>query len=215
MNHGVELPRARHVGLLLAAGKGERFDPAGRRNKLLHALPDGERVACRSARVLLEALGSVVAVVAHGDHELAALLRKVGCEVVHAPAGERSMSTSLRQGLLAAGAPATEGWIVALADMPWVLGSTVAALRRGLEAGAGIVAPFHGPQRGHPVGFSRVHRAELMALSGDTGARTLLARHPVHAVEVDDPGILLDIDTPSDLPPPVAWNEAMSVCSVP
>jgi molybdenum cofactor cytidylyltransferase len=212
--NGVHLRQARHVGLLLAAGKGERFDPAGRRNKLLQTLPDGERVACRSARVLRDALDAVVAVVAHGDHELAALLHEAGCQVVHAPAGDRSLSASLRHGL-AATDPSTEGWIVALADMPWVRSGTASALRRGLEAGAAIAAPFHRRRRGHPVGFSAVHRVELMALSGDTGARALLARHPVQAVEVDDLGIFLDVDTPADLPHPVAWDAAMSVCSVP
>ena len=51
------------VGVLLAAGRGSRFDPAGVANKLLATLPDGTPVAVQAARHLRQALGDVVAVV--------------------------------------------------------------------------------------------------------------------------------------------------------
>ena len=56
-------------------------------------------------------------------------------------------------------------------------------------------------ERGHPVGFSRALRVELAAIDGDEGARAVIARHrdALIAIEVDDPGIVKDIDTPSDL----------------
>jgi molybdenum cofactor cytidylyltransferase len=65
-----------------------------------------------------------------------------------------------------------------------------------------IAAPVdeHG-RRGHPVGFSRALRAELVALDGDEGARALLARHSssITKVPVEDPGIFVDIDTRDDM----------------
>lgn len=50
------------VGILLAAGRGRRFDPSGTRNKLLQPLPNGEPVAVASARALLAVLPKVIAV---------------------------------------------------------------------------------------------------------------------------------------------------------
>jgi molybdenum cofactor cytidylyltransferase len=51
------------------------------------------------------------------------------------------------------------------------------------------------------VGFAADHRAALLALRGDAGARALLAADPaaVTAVAVDDPGAVRDVDRPDDL----------------
>jgi molybdenum cofactor cytidylyltransferase len=49
------------------------------------------------------------------------------------------------------------------------------------------------------VGFGTELYSELVRLSGDEGARRLVARYPAHGVEVDDPGVLLDVDTVADL----------------
>jgi molybdenum cofactor cytidylyltransferase len=57
----------------------------------------------------------------------------------------------------------------------------------------------HNGRRGHPVGFAAELYSELTALTGDEGARRLVARYPAFAVERDDPGILIDIDTAGDL----------------
>jgi molybdenum cofactor cytidylyltransferase len=60
---------------------------------------------------------------------------------------------------------------------------------------------MHRGRRGHPVGFAASCRDELLGLTGDAGARGVLQRHAaeVVAVEVDDPGILQDVDTAQDL----------------
>ncbi|GAB7539203.1 hypothetical protein BGC_54270 [Burkholderia sp. 3C] len=67
---------------------------------------------------------------------------------------------------------------------------------------ATIAAPWFDGQRGHPVGFAAVHRDALAALDGDAGARALLVAHEVARVEVDDPGVLRDVDTRDDLAAP-------------
>ena len=54
-------------------------------------------------------------------------------------------------------------------------------------------------RRGHPVGFAAELYSELMMLSGDEGARRIVARYPAIGVDVDDPGVLLDLDTEADL----------------
>jgi molybdenum cofactor cytidylyltransferase len=94
-----------------------------------------------------------------------------------------------------------DGWLIALADMPYIKESTFRSLVEALRAGAELVAPVHAGQRGHPVGFSAMFRSELLALDGDRGARQLLTRHADRLVrcEIDDPGVLMDVDTPMDL----------------
>jgi molybdenum cofactor cytidylyltransferase len=61
-----------------------------------------------------------------------------------------------------------------------------------------VFAQYMG-RRGHPVGFAAELYSELIALTGDQGAKRLVSRYPAHAVLVDDAGVLLDVDTPQDL----------------
>jgi molybdenum cofactor cytidylyltransferase len=125
------------------------------------------------------------------------MLNEAGCDVVFSTDAERGMGASLAAGIDASAD--SEGWIVALADMPRIAVSTVEAVARTLDGGASIVVPFYQGQRGHPVGFGPEHRDALRELDGDTGARALLAAHQVARLDLDDPGILRDVDTPEDL----------------
>ena len=75
---------------------------------------------------------------------------------------------------------------------------TLVAVARELAQHPVAYAQYRG-RRGHPVGFSAELYSELATLSGDEGARRLVARYPAHAVDVDDPGVLIDIDTEADL----------------
>jgi len=185
------------AGILLAAGRGRRFDPEGRRNKLLQQLPGGDLVVAASARHLLSCVSRVIAVVPPDDGGVAAILRTLGCEVTICPEADTGMGASLVQAIRHS-LPA-EGWLVALGDMPYVRESTLAALRDAALGGAGIAVPTYGGRRGNPVAFGGEHRDALLALGGDQGARRLLQTCPVTELVVDDPGILRDIDTPSDL----------------
>jgi len=185
------------VGILLAAGRGRRFDPAGLRNKLLQPLPGGEAVVAASARKLLAVVPRVVAVVPPDDGGVAALLAALGCDVVVCAEADSGMAASLVHAIRHASA--ADAWLVALGDMPHVAPATLRALADALAAGATIAAPVMEGRRGNPVGFSRVHLEALLALQGDQGARGLLRSGPVQDVPVDDMGIFRDIDTPSDL----------------
>ncbi|HZZ11651.1 MAG TPA: nucleotidyltransferase family protein [Paraburkholderia sp.] len=185
------------TGVLLAAGFGSRFDPDGRHNKLLARMPDGTPVAHEAAHRLLRVVTRVLAVVRPGSDTLARLLNDAGCDVVFIAGAERGMGASLAAGIDASSD--AEGWIVALADMPRIAIPTIESLARTLDDGASLVAPFYQGQRGHPVGFGIAHRDALMTLDGDTGARSLLMSQPLVRLDVDDPGILRDVDTPDDL----------------
>ncbi|WP_342115441.1 nucleotidyltransferase family protein [Pseudoduganella sp. OTU4001] len=190
------------AGVLLAAGSGSRFDPGGARYKLLQALPGGELVVAASARALLAAVPRVVAVVRPQDADTAHLLRELGCEVVACADAASGMAASLVCGVQHA--QDADGWLIALADMPYVRPATMAALAqavapRDAERLDAIAAPVFGGRRGNPVAFGRAHLQALLALDGDQGARSILKNNPVNELMVDDPGILQDIDTPSDI----------------
>jgi molybdenum cofactor cytidylyltransferase len=190
------------TGILLAAGRGRRFDPAGVQNKLLQRLPNGEPVVVASARRLLAVLPRVVAVVPPHDGGVADALRALGCTVTVCADADSGMGLSLAHAIRHAPLEThgASGWLVALGDMPFVTEATLQALVRAIEEGAGIAAPLFDGRRGNPVAFGASHHAALLALDGDQGARRLLASSPVTTIAVPDPGILRDIDTQGDLP---------------
>jgi molybdenum cofactor cytidylyltransferase len=82
--------------------------------------------------------------------------------------------------------------------MPLIRPETLHAVARALELHPVAFTQYRG-RRGHPVGFAAELYSDLAKLSGDEGARRLVARYPSHAVEVDDPGAMFDVDTPEDL----------------
>lgn len=186
------------VGILLAAGRGRRFDPSGERKKLLQALPSGELVVAASARVLRSVLARVVAVVRPDDMDVATVLRAIGCEVVVCADADDGMAVSLGAALRAS-LPDAQAWIVALGDMPFIAPSTIEALVSALADAAAIAAPVIEGRRGNPVGFAASLLPELLALRGDEGARRLFQSRPFTAVATLDAGILRDIDLPADL----------------
>lgn len=183
------------VGILLAAGASTRF----KANKLLHALPDGTPIAVAAARNLRSALDRVVAVVRPGVPELAQALADAGVEVTICPDAAAGMGHSLAHAI--ATTPNAGGWVVALADMPFVAPETIRRVAAALHEGADLAAPAHRGTRGHPVGFATRYREDLAALTGDAGARAVLNRDHarIRVVDVDDPGVLRDIDTRQDL----------------
>lgn len=182
------------AGLLLCGGKGRRFGV----DKLLAG--EGGPIVARAARNLKAGAGNVLAVIPLKRARLREALETEGCAILETERTAGGMGASLAAGIEAAAG--AEGWIVALGDMPRVDPRTIESIRRALERGAPMAAPHdRAGRRGHPVGFSRALRAELLALDGDVGARDLLARHAgmVERIVTDDEGIFVDIDTKADL----------------
>jgi len=187
------------VGLLLAAGSASRFGS----DKLQHPLPHGVGIAVQAARHLKAELARVVAVVRPHGPELAKGLSAEGCEIVVCENAAEGMSASLACAVRAAGR--ADGYLVALADMPFIRHATIAAVRDALAAGAPLAAPYFHSRRGHPVAISGAYYGQLLALKGDEGAKRLLQENAAKLVKipVGDPGVIRDIDTPQDLAPPL------------
>ncbi len=181
------------VGILLAAGSATRFGG----DKLVVPLSDGTPVGLAAMRSLAAAVDTVVAVVRPGDAGLARVLASEGARVTPCARAAEGMGASLAWGVQAA--PLAAGWLVALADMPWIRPASVSLVANAMRAGASIAAAAWGESRGHPVGFASSFYPELVALSGDEGAKALLARYPVTLIATDDQGVVRDVDTPGDL----------------
>lgn len=183
------------VGILLCAGFGRRFGG----DKLLAPLADGTPVAVASARTLVAALGRAVAVLRPGQQALQSALADTGIELLTSAAAVEGMGAALAAAVQAhARAP---GWVVALGDMPCVAEATVRQVASALAHDDALAAPFHQGRRGHPVGFGRHWGPQLASLGGDEGARALLRQQADRLIRivVNDPGCLLDVDTPQDL----------------
>jgi molybdenum cofactor cytidylyltransferase len=188
------------VAILLAAGSATRFGS----DKLLHSLPHEVPIAVQAARHLKAVFEENVLVVTRpGAAALSELFRKEGYKVVECADAAKGMGASLACAVRAAGE--TGGFVIALADMPFIRTSTIAAVRDALAAGAPLAAPFFRARRGHPVGISAAFRHELEALEDDAGARRIIAANEksLRKIPVGDPGVLRDIDTPGDLAPPL------------
>lgn len=121
--------------------------------------------------------------------------------VVVNPDHDRGMGSSLRAGIFPA-APDADAFIIALADMPEITPGLVGSLIDHSERSQmGIIAPVYKGQRGHPVVIKAHLRSLLLTVEGDIGARGIMERHPeiVGLLETDDPAVVFDVDTPSDL----------------
>ena len=186
------------IGLLLAAGSATRFGS----DKLSHRLPHGVTIAVQAARHMRSVVPRAFAVVKPGAERLAEALSE-HCEIVVCDNAAEGMGASLACGARAAGK--ADGYLIALADMPFVRASSIAAVRDAIASGAPLAAPYFRARRGHPVGLSGDFFEQLLAAKGDEGARQLLSANESRLVKipVGDPGVIRDIDTPEDLSPPL------------
>lgn len=194
---------ARPAVIVVGAGRGFRFEDTV--PKLLQSLGSSTVFGT----TLRHAIASHLRVVVVTTEPLAEVARRsvatrdvvVVPEVGTAPA-QTTGAPALGMGYsIAAGVSIcsdSAGWLVLPADMPLVLPTTLRAVARGLAEHAVVYAQYRG-RRGHPVGFSAELYPEMAALSGDEGARRLVARYPAFAVDVEDPGVLIDVDTRADL----------------
>lgn len=179
------------AGLVLAAGRATRM---GGDKRLMRV--DGRSMLEAAVEAALDG-GLDPVLVVTGPEPQPALPPGV-LHVVNPDPG-RGMASSLVAGVVAL-PPSSEGVMVLLADMPRVGGTHVAALAAAFREGA-ICVPVAGGRRGNPVVLARSFFAGLLALTGDKGARGLIAQHEGAVVEVPmpDDAVLIDVDTPEAL----------------
>ncbi|MFM7024885.1 MAG: NTP transferase domain-containing protein [Limnohabitans sp.] len=172
------------VILILAAGRGERFRAAGGTTDKL----DAPLTTSAGTRTVLE---HVVA---------AAQASGLPWHVVRPPDTAQQMpqgmGTSIAAGVAARADAA--GWLVLPGDLPLIQPQSIQAVARALRDHPAVLPMVCG-QPGHPVGFSRACRSELLSLRGEQGARPVWQHHGAHLLVLDDVGCILDVDTPERL----------------
>jgi len=189
-------------GVLLAAGQSKRM---GENNKLLMEV-DGAPLVRRAARALLEGgLQDVVVVTGHQSDAVKAALADLPLRFVDNPDYADGQAGSVAAGIRVLAESNHAGALVALGDMPFVKAGLVQSLIRDhvalADAEDRITFPVYDGQRGNPVLWGRRFFDSLMALSGDTGGRAILAQNAgaVNSFSWNDASIHQDIDTPEGL----------------
>ena len=197
--------KRRPAVVVLAAGRGMRFQGPGHKleqrlepnadanadtmlsRTLRHAMATQMRVVVVTTQALAPAVLSLVAA------RDVVVLPELNSKGALSPVG---MGHSIAAGVSATGD--AEGWLIVPADMPLLRTASMLAVADALEQYPVAYAQYRGRQ-GHPVGFSAELYSELVDLQGDEGARRIVARYPSQAVDLDDPGVLVDVDTVEDL----------------
>ncbi len=124
-----------------------------------------------------------------------------GARVVENPQYASGMSSSLRVGVHELSADA-DAFFVVLGDAPFVRSTTYDRLIEARQrTGSRVAVPTFEGVRGNPVLLARSLAPEVDSIEGDRGCRAIHLRYPNETVEVpvDDPGVLIDIDTPEDV----------------
>ena len=184
------------AAIILAAGSSTRM---GRPKQLL---PIDDQPMVRHVVEAVAAAGLDQVIVVTGAHAGAveAALADFAVDLVFNEHWAQGMSGSMHTGLRAL-RPEIQAALLVLGDQPAVTTGLLQSLVVGYrDTGAHIVAPVYRGQRGNPVLFARALFSELLAVQGDRGGRELLKRHrdQVYQVEVGDPAVLIDIDSPQD-----------------
>jgi molybdenum cofactor cytidylyltransferase len=171
-------------------------------NKLTAEIKGKPLVRLAVEEALASHASPVIVVTGHQREQVEAALAGLNVRLVHNPDFAKGLGTSLKAGVAAVPADA-DGVIVCLGDMPQVNASLIDRLIAAYdpEKGALVVAPVSEGQRGNPVLWSRRFFPDLMAITGDVGARHLLAGYgeAVAEVSVQEQGAFVDVDTPEAL----------------
>jgi len=187
------------AALVLAAGRSTRM---GGPNKLTAEIGGKPLVRIAVEEALASRAAPVIVVTGHQREQVEAALSGLDVQFVHNRDYADGLGTSLKAGIAAVPAEA-DGVVVCLGDMPQVTSALIDRLIAAYDAekGALVVAPTRNGQRGNPVLWARRFFPDLMAISGDVGARHVIASYGEAVVEVpvQEEGAFLDVDTPEAL----------------
>lgn len=191
-------PDARVAALVLAAGRSSRM---GASNKLLATIDGVPLVRIAAEAALASQCSPVHVVTGHQADTVAAALDGLDVTIVDNPAYADGLSASLAAGIRSLDDD-IDAVLVLLADMPRITPAILDRLVATFDPADDIeiVVPTFEGRRGNPVLWSRRFFAELLGLTGDIGARNLIARHAANVAEVEiGAAVALDVDTPEAL----------------
>lgn len=186
-------------GILLAAGFGQRFqtEDASKQDKLLVSLSDQHTILSQSASNLINVLPKSIAVVQPHQLLRKQILQVLGFNVIESKAAKDGMGYAIAEAVQASEGAA--GWLIALADMPWISSDLIKQLSDKVKQPQHIAAPMFNGKRGQPVAFGAAWFDQLACLQGDAGAKLILNIANINWFEWHDNSIHRDVDLPSDL----------------
>jgi molybdenum cofactor cytidylyltransferase len=186
----------RIAALVLAAGRSSRMPT----NKLLADFGGTAMIQRTVENVSASRAAPVIVVVGHSADTIRAALTGLPVTITENVSFADGLSSSLKCGVNAL--PPCDGFLVALGDMPLVTPEMIDTMIAAFDPAAGrsIIVPVFEGRRGNPVLWSAAFRDEFQTLSGDKGAKQLMALHGnlVYEVEVGSDAVLTDFDTPED-----------------
>jgi molybdenum cofactor cytidylyltransferase len=183
------------AGLILAAGESSRMG----QDKALLTYQGRTFLETIVATLRATGIERLAVVLGHHAEKIQQAVKLEGVETVINRDYVRGQTSSLQAGLRALESPSLEAIVLCLVDHPLVSEETVRALIASFrERDAHVVIPIFRNQRGHPVVISRTLFEELLRLSPDEGADTVIRKYrdATQFVDVNDSGILLDVDDP-------------------
>lgn len=190
-----EAPRGQVACLVLAAGAGRRFGPAGPKQlALLHGRPLLERVLAEAGA---SAVDRVVVVLGDQAGPIIDRLDLHGATPIVCDSWREGMSAALREGVAAVAD--CDAAVIMLGDQPLITAAAVDRVLAARRIGTDATRASYGGRPGHPVVLERRLFAAIAGLAGDAGARSLLGSRRVSAVPCDDVAVPLDVDSPADL----------------
>ncbi|NLC76659.1 MAG: molybdenum cofactor cytidylyltransferase [Clostridia bacterium] len=180
--------------VILAAGQ------ASRMGSLKQLMPWGNKTILGRTVEIFQQAGAepIFVIVGNQASEIKKKLGDLDVIWVHNPDFEQGMSSSIHAGIRAL-SQETEAVLLALGDLPLLSADTVNKMVNTFRQGRHrILVPCYQGKTGHPVIFAKELFPKLLELRGDQGARRLIRENEeqVCYLEVDDPGICLDIDDP-------------------
>lgn len=188
--------------ILLAAGQSQRFGS----DKLVHPFVYKSQIKPLIMHTLsswLEVFSELDVVIRDDNSALITLVKNselaAKVKLILATDASKGMSASLISGVAAN--QQADGWLIGLADMPFINRAVINDSLLALQAGAKITQPQFQQRSGHPVGFASDFLPALLSLSGDKGARQILkaAYDQITVINSPDDGIYRDIDVKHDL----------------
>ncbi len=185
------------AAIVLAAGRSSRM---GKRNKLLEPIGAESMIRRVAGNALASGARPVVVVTGFEAARVAGALLELDVAAILNPDYADGLSTSLRAGLNAL-RPSVDGALILLGDMPEVEPAVLHALMAAFTDTAAICVPVWHGRRGNPVLWGSRYFAAMRNLTGDRGAKPLMARHEAHIVEVETAteSIFTDVDALEDL----------------
>ncbi len=188
------------MGVILAAGNSTRM---GKDNKLLKNIGDAPLIRNTAIEMLKSDLDTCSIVLGYQSDKVAAVIKDLDINLILNPIWEEGQASSLKAAINNLDATYSD-ILIMLGDLPGIKSSHInRIIEEHLMTNnrkSKITIPSFKGQKGNPIIWGRSFFQDLSNLEGDVGGRALFSEHPaaINILEMDDPWVVTDADTPED-----------------